>query len=183
MALFFDILQSDRLAASKEEDVGAVGGRVGRNAGSGVRWQTLVINMADPSSPAATAPVADGPGFDGLDYPQPATATVMGNHACAPVARFNGNGRAWFGFEPGSITDANLMHMPGMDRPRVTIPDRAMAGFGHMAAKDSVTVDEFKAALEYVPDGRWVPRLPRRCVMTCRPSGPVASGILEGMKC
>ena len=58
--------------------------------------------------------------------------------------------RTWSGFEPESISDAQLPASPGFDYPGVDIPNRMMTELGVLAAKSEVTVDEFRTAPEYV---------------------------------
>lgn len=58
--------------------------------------------------------------------------------------------RMWSGFEPESISDAQLLASLGLDYPGMDIPEWVMTELGVLAAKGDVTVDEFKTALEYV---------------------------------
>ena len=58
--------------------------------------------------------------------------------------------RMWAGFEPESMTDAQLLASLGLDYPGVDIPGWVMTELGPLVAKGDVTADEFRAALEYV---------------------------------
>ena len=58
--------------------------------------------------------------------------------------------RMWSGFEPESITDAQLLASLGLDYPDVDIPNWVMTKLGVLIAKGDVTVDEFMLALQYV---------------------------------
>ena len=58
--------------------------------------------------------------------------------------------RMWSGFEPESITDAQLLAALGLDYPGVDIPNWVMTELGPLVVKGSVGIDEFKTALEYV---------------------------------
>ena len=58
--------------------------------------------------------------------------------------------RMWSGFEPESISDAQLLASLGLDYPGADIPSWVMTELGVLAAGGEVTVDEFKTALEYV---------------------------------
>ena len=60
--------------------------------------------------------------------------------------------RMWSGFEPESITDAQLLASLGLDYPDVDIPNWVMTKLGVLIAKGDVTVDEFKRVLECVLD-------------------------------
>ena len=62
--------------------------------------------------------------------------------------------RMWSGFEPGSVTDAQLLAVLGLDYPGVDIPGWVMTELGPLVAKGEVTVDEFRTALEYVLEMR-----------------------------
>ena len=57
--------------------------------------------------------------------------------------------RMWSGFEPESITDAQLLALLGLDYPGVNIPNWVMAELGPLAAKERITVDQFVLALTY----------------------------------
>ena len=58
--------------------------------------------------------------------------------------------RMWSGFEPESISDAELLEVLGLDYPGVDVPDWVMTELGPLAAKGDITAGEFKTALEYV---------------------------------
>ena len=60
--------------------------------------------------------------------------------------------RMWSGFEPESITGAQLLASLGLDYPGVDIPSWVMTELGPLAAKGDITAGEFKTALEYVLD-------------------------------
>ena len=56
----------------------------------------------------------------------------------------------WSGFEPESITDAQLLAVLGLDYPGADIPGWVMTELGPLVANGDVTVGEFRTALEYV---------------------------------
>ncbi len=58
--------------------------------------------------------------------------------------------RMWSGFEPESMTDAQLLASLGLDYPGTDIPGWVMTELGPLAAKGHVSMDEFMTALEYV---------------------------------
>ena len=58
--------------------------------------------------------------------------------------------RMWSGFEPESITDAELLEALGLDYPGADVPSWVMTELGVLVVMNLVTVDEFKTALEYV---------------------------------
>ena len=58
--------------------------------------------------------------------------------------------RMWSGFEPESISDAQLLASLGLDYPGVDIPSWVMTELGSLVAKGDITAGEFKTALEYV---------------------------------
>ena len=58
--------------------------------------------------------------------------------------------RMWSGFEPESISDAQLLASLGLDYPGVDIPSWVMTELGPLVAKGDVTAGEFKTALQYV---------------------------------
>ena len=60
--------------------------------------------------------------------------------------------RTWSGFEPESITDAQLLVSLGLDYPDADIPGWVMTELGPLAAKGDITVGEFVTALTYVLD-------------------------------
>ena len=59
--------------------------------------------------------------------------------------------RMWSGFEPESITDAQLIDLLGLEDYRgADLPDWMMTELGVLVARGDVTVDEFMLALQYV---------------------------------
>ena len=58
--------------------------------------------------------------------------------------------RMWSGFEPESISDAQLLASLGLDYPGMDIPSWVMTELGPLVAKGDITAGEFKTALEYV---------------------------------
>ena len=58
--------------------------------------------------------------------------------------------RMWSGFEPESISDAQLLVSMRLDYPGADIPAWVMTELGPLVAKGDVTAGEFKTALEYV---------------------------------
>ena len=58
--------------------------------------------------------------------------------------------RMWSGFEPESISDAQLLESLGLDYPGADIPSWVMTELGPLAAKNLITIDEFRTALQYV---------------------------------
>ena len=58
--------------------------------------------------------------------------------------------RMWSGFEPESITDAQLLASLDLDYPGMDIPSWVMTELGPLVTKGGVTAGEFKTALEYV---------------------------------
>ena len=58
--------------------------------------------------------------------------------------------RMWSGFEPESISDAQLLASLGLDYPGMDIPSWVMTELGPLVAKSDITAGEFKTALEYV---------------------------------
>ncbi len=58
--------------------------------------------------------------------------------------------RMWSGFEPDSMTDAQLLASLGLDYPGADIPSWVMTELGALVANSDVTVDEFVLALTYV---------------------------------
>ena len=65
--------------------------------------------------------------------------------------------RMWAGFEPESLTDADLLTMIDLDYPDADIPDWMMTDLGVLTARNMVTVDQFRTALVYVLDNISVP--------------------------
>ena len=62
--------------------------------------------------------------------------------------------RAWAGFAPEPVTDADLLALLGLDYPGADIPNWMMTELGVLVAKGLVTVEEFRTALEYVLGAR-----------------------------
>ena len=62
--------------------------------------------------------------------------------------------RMWSGFEPESMTDADLLALLKLDYPGADIPGWVMTELGVLVAKGLVTVEEFRTALEYVLGAR-----------------------------
>ena len=62
--------------------------------------------------------------------------------------------RMWSGFEPESITDAQLLTSLGLDYPGVDIPKWVMTELGPLVANGGIGIDEFKTALEYILEAR-----------------------------
>ena len=60
--------------------------------------------------------------------------------------------RMWSGFEPESISDAQLLAVLGLDYPGADIPGWVMTKLAPLVVKGGVTVGEFKTALSYVLD-------------------------------
>jgi hypothetical protein len=56
----------------------------------------------------------------------------------------------WSGFEPESMTDADLLALLKLDYPGADIPGWVMTELGVLVSKGDVTAGEFKTALEYV---------------------------------
>ena len=57
--------------------------------------------------------------------------------------------RTWSGFEPESITDAQLLATLNLDYSGAEIPNWVMTDLGPLVVKGGVTVGEFKTAPEY----------------------------------
>ena len=60
--------------------------------------------------------------------------------------------RAWSGFEPELISDADLLESLNLDYPKVDIPAWMMTELGVLVSNGDVTVKEFKTALLYMLD-------------------------------
>ena len=58
--------------------------------------------------------------------------------------------RMWSGFEPESISDAQLLASLDLDYPGADIPSWVMTELGVLAAGGDITVEQFTTALEYV---------------------------------
>ena len=56
----------------------------------------------------------------------------------------------WSGFEPESISDAHLLAALGLDYPGADIPNWVMTELEPLVVNGSVTVDEFRTAVQYV---------------------------------
>ena len=96
-----------------------------------------VVPAADPAAPGA------GPGA----APEPAADPDSAGSALQAI-------RAWAGFAPEPVTDADLLALLGLDYPGADIPNWMMTELGVLAAKGLVTVEEFRTALEYVLGAR-----------------------------
>ena len=92
-----------------------------------------VVPAADPAAPGA------GPGA----APEPAADPDSAGSALQVI-------RAWAGFAPEPVTDADLLALLGLDYPGADIPNWMMTELGVLVAKGLVTVEEFRTALEYV---------------------------------
>ena len=57
--------------------------------------------------------------------------------------------RTWSGFEPGSVTDAQLLEALGLEYDG-DIPRWVMTKLGVLCAQDRVTIEEFTTAISYV---------------------------------
>ena len=73
---------------------------------------------------------------------EPAAATPDQNTAEMVI-------RTWSGFEPGSVTDAQLLDALGLDYDG-NIPKWVMTELGVLCAQDRVTIEEFTTAVSYV---------------------------------
>ena len=60
--------------------------------------------------------------------------------------------RMWSGFEPESISDAQLLASLGLDYPGADVPSWVMTELRVLAAQGDITVEQFRTALEYVLD-------------------------------
>ena len=58
--------------------------------------------------------------------------------------------RMWSGFEPESISDAQLLASLDLDYPGADIPSWVMTELGTLTVKGDITVEQFRTALEYV---------------------------------
>ena len=58
--------------------------------------------------------------------------------------------RTWSGFEPESISDAQLLVSMRLDYPEIDIPSWVMTELGPLAARGDITAGGFKTAPEYV---------------------------------
>ena len=99
-----------------------------------VRAPELEPVVVDPE-PAETEPVV-------VD-PEPAAVDDSAGRDILEI-------RMWSGFEPESISDAQLLASLGLDYPGADIPAWVMTELGPLVAKGDVTAGEFKTALEYV---------------------------------
>ena len=57
--------------------------------------------------------------------------------------------RTWSGFEPGSVTDAQLLEALGLEHDG-NIPSWVMTELGVLFSQDQITLEEFTAAISYV---------------------------------
>ncbi len=99
-----------------------------------------------PVDPMPVDPMPVDPMPDAMGEPEdaePAAATPDQNTVEMVI-------RAWSGFEPESVTDAQLLAVLNLDYPGADIPGWVMTELGVLAARGDVTVGEFKTALEYV---------------------------------
>ena len=99
-----------------------------------------------PEDPMPEDPMPEDPMPDAMGEPEdaePAAATPDQNTVEMVI-------RAWSGFEPESVTDAQLLAVLGLDYPDADIPGWVMTELGVLVTKGDVTVGEFKMALEYV---------------------------------
>ena len=111
----------------------------------------LVVTAPEPGTvdPEPTTPPV-------LIDPEPTTPPVLIDPE--PTANPDSAGRSllairmWSGFEPESITDAQLLAPLGLDYPGMDIPGWVMTELGSLVAKGDVTVGQFKMALAYVLD-------------------------------
>ena len=92
-----------------------------------------VVPAADPAAPGAA--------------PEPAADPDSAGSALQAI-------RAWAGFAPEPVTDADLLALLGLDYPGADIPNWMMTELGVLVAKGLVTVEEFRTALEYVLGAR-----------------------------
>ena len=76
-------------------------------------------------------------------YPEPVSGNDSSWHDTLAI-------HTWSGFEPESISDAQLLVSMRLDYSGVDIPAWVMTELGPLVAKGGVAVDEFKTALEYV---------------------------------
>ena len=99
-----------------------------------------------PGSGFAANPEAGAPDGSADDTALPGTTHAEDEQVLQLI-------RMWSGFEPESATDAQLIEFLGLDGYRgASIPGWMMTELGVLAAKNLVTVEEFKTALEYVLD-------------------------------
>ena len=108
-------------------------------------FDALDVRAPEPEQePAAVDPEPGAP-LNVIDpAPEPAGEPEPADGSSLPAIRM------WSGFEPESITDAELLEALGLDYPGADVPDWVMTELGPLAARGDITVDEFKAALEYV---------------------------------
>ena len=99
--------------------------------------------MVDPETSAEQNAVDPEPAAM-LDAVDPGTAGQ--DSADSPLLAI----RMWSGFEPESITDAQLLASLGLDYPGIDIPNWVMTELGVLVSNGEITVEQFKTALEYV---------------------------------
>ena len=96
--------------------------------------------------PMPEDPMPEDPMPDAMGEPEdaePADATPDQNTVEMVI-------RAWSGFEPESVTDAQLLAVLNLDYPGADIPSWMMTELGPLAVKGDITIGEFRIALEYV---------------------------------
>ena len=138
-------------------------------------WDTdrrsTVVNMIDALDVVVAAPAIDAdpePTVPGSHLPADPEPTVPGSRLPAdpeptvddPLLSNSDNDenaqtlhliRTWSGFEPESITDAQLLHMLGFtDYTKIDLPSWMMTDLGVLVSNGAVTVDEFMTAMTYV---------------------------------
>ena len=100
-----------------------------------------VVPAADPAGSGTESGAAP------VTAPEPAVDPDPAGRALQVI-------RAWAGFAPDPVTDADLLATLGLDYPGVDIPNWMMTELGVLVAKGLVTVEEFRTALEYVLEAR-----------------------------
>ena len=108
-------------------------------------FDALDVRAPEPEpEPAAVDPEPEAP-LNVIDpAPEPAGEPDSADGSSLQAIRM------WSGFEPESITDAELLEALGLDYPGADVPDWVMTELGVLVVMNLVTVDEFKTALEYV---------------------------------
>ena len=99
-----------------------------------------------PEDPISEDPMPEDPMPDSIlgepEDAEPATVTPDQNTVEMVI-------RTWSGFEPGSVTDAQLLDALGLDYDG-DIPKWVMTELGVLCAQDRVTIEEFTTAVSYV---------------------------------
>ena len=115
-----------------------------------------VVQAADPEPlepgselPADPEPVTPDFADDAIDL-EPASPDTPGPAYDYDDAQTLMSIRMWSGFEPESITDAELLESLNLDYPDADIPNWMMTQLGVLVAKGDVTVEEFRTALVYM---------------------------------